>query len=324
MDSVSCSISIVSCAFNEQECISQLVHRLQNLARLEGQYEFSFVIVDNGSQDATWSKLVDATAGDSRFHLLQLSRNFGTDGGLTAGLSVVDADACVLMAADLQDPPEMISEFLRKWEEGYENIYMVVTGRPDSSALRRLLSRLFYFIIDRLTAGMIPRGVSDFRLVDRKVYEAVRNLPESSQFLRGMFAWVGFKSVGVPSVRPDRFAGRSKASFRAVSRLARVGVVSFTDIPLRMITWVAIASSSIAFLLFGINVVLKFVLGAPRGFASLLGFLLLGFGALSFMLAVIAQYLSVVHSEVKSRPTYIVSRQIRQHGSPSSSKSQDQ
>lgn len=317
-------VAIISCAFNEQDCIAELVQRLQNLARLENQYEFNFVIVDNGSQDATWSRLVDATAGDSRFQLLQLSRNFGTDGGLTAGLSVVDSDACVLMAADLQDPPEMIGDFLRKWEAGYENIYMVVTGRPDSGALRRLLSRIFYFIIDRLTAGMIPRGVSDFRLVDRKVYEAVRSLPESSQFLRGMFAWVGFKSVGVPSVRPDRFAGRSKASFRAVSRLARVGVVSFTDIPLRMITWVAIASSSIAFLLFGINVVLKFVLGAPRGFASLLGFLLLGFGALSFMLAVIAQYLSVVHSEVKSRPTFIVSRQIRQHGASSSSESQSQ
>jgi len=316
------SVAVVSCAFNEQDCIAELVQRLQNLTRQESQYQFNFVVVDNGSQDATWSRLVDATAGDSRFQLLQLSRNFGTDGGLSAGLSVVDSDACVLMAADLQDPPEMISDFLRKWESGFENIYMVVTGRPDSSALRRLLSRIFYFIIDRLTAGMVPRGVSDFRLVDKKVYEAVRDLPESSQFLRGMFAWVGFKSAGIPSVRPDRFAGKSKASFRAVLRLARVGVVSFTDIPLRMITWIAIVSSSIAFFLFGVNIILKFVLGAPRGFASLLGFLLLGFGALSFMLAVIAQYLSIVHSEVKSRPTFIVSRQIRQHESSNGSKMQ--
>jgi dolichol-phosphate mannosyltransferase len=321
---VSCSVEVVSCAYNEQNCIEELIKRLQRLAIQENRYDFTFVIVDNGSTDATWSKLLDATAGDSRFRLLQLSRNFGTDGGLAAGLSVVHSDACVFMAADLQDPPEMISDFLRKWEAGYENIYMVVTGRPDSSALRRLLSRLFYFIIDRLTAGMIPRGVSDFRLVDRKVYEAVRSLPESSQFLRGMFAWVGFRSVGVPSVRPERFAGRSKASFGAVLRLARVGVISFTDIPLRMITWVAVASSLSAFILFGVNLVLKLLLGAPRGFASLLGFVLLGFGTLSFMLAVIAQYLSVVHSEVKSRPTFIVSRQIRQQESSGNSKSSSQ
>lgn len=308
------SISVIACAFNEEDCIEELARRLRLLADTEVSYNFQFVLVDNGSSDSTWTKFHNVAANDSRFELVRLSRNFLTDGGLAAGLSLVSSDACVLMAADLQDSPEFIPEFIRKWEQGYENIYMVVQGRPDSSLARRTLSRIFYAIIDRMTNGLIPRNVSDFRLVDRRVYEAVRELPESSQFLRGLFAWVGFKSIGLPSVRPKRHDGESKASFRAVSRLARIGVVSFSDLPLRIITWIALAASTTTLGFFLVNLGLKVLVGAPRGFATITSLLLLGFSGMSLILAVIAQYVAVVLSESKRRPRFLIAERFVRHG----------
>jgi len=307
------TIAVVSCAYNEEACVAELVRRLRRLASVEPSYSFRFILVDNGSTDSTWERFCEETSGDANFELLKLSRNFGTDGGLSAGMSVVNSDACVLMAADLQDPPEMVSQLLRHWEAGYENIYMVVQSRPDSSRARRILSQVFYYVLDRMTEGLVPRNVSDFRLVDRKVYLAVREMPESSQFLRGNFAWVGFKSIGVPGIRPDRHDGTSKASFKAVSRLARVGIVSFSDLPLRLITWIAIVSSALTLCLFTANVVLKLLLGAPKGFATLISILLLGFSGVSLILAVIAQYVAVLLAEAKSRPRFLISDRVTQH-----------
>lgn len=307
------TIAVVSCAYNEESCVAELVRRLRRLANIESSYSFRFILVDNGSTDSTWERFCEETSGDTRFELLKLSRNFGADGGLSAGMSVVNSDACVLMAADLQDPPEMVSQLLRHWEEGYENVYMVVQSRPDSSLTRRIMSQAFYYVLDRMTDGLVPRNVSDFRLVDRKVYTAVRKMPESSQFLRGNFAWVGFKSVGVPGIRPDRHSGTSKASYRAVWRLARVGIVSFSDLPLRLISWIAITSSIVTLGLFAVNIVLKFLLGAPKGFATLISVLLLGFSGISLILAVIAQYVSVLLSEAKSRPRFVISDHLAKH-----------
>ena len=139
------------------------------------------------------------------------------DGGLTAGLNVIDADAVVLMAADLQDPPEFIPEMIRKWEEGYENVYGVVTERRGTGPVRRMNSRLFYWVAGKLTDDRITSNASDFRLVDRKVYEAVRSMEERNRFVRGLFSWVGFKSIGLPMVRAPRFAGESKAYSSASS-----------------------------------------------------------------------------------------------------------
>ncbi len=204
-------VSIVTPAYNESECVDELARRLAAMMDAEPAYDFEVVIVENGSQDDTWEKLIEIRKHDQRFKLLQLARNFRMDGGLTAGLAFVSGDACVLMTADLQDPPELIHEFLRKWEEGYENIYGVVEERRGTGPIRRFNSRAFYWVAGRLTDGRIPRDASDFRLLDRKAYEAVRGMDERNRFVRGLAAWVGFKSIGVPMQRPPRFAGTSKA-----------------------------------------------------------------------------------------------------------------
>ena len=291
-------ISIVAPAYNEESCVGELARQLVLVMSELSEYEFEVIIVENGSTDSTWQILKTIADGDKRFKPIRLSRNFGMDGGVTAGLEYADGDACVLMTADLQDPPELIIDFVRKWEEGFENIYMVVEKRADSGILRRLNSKLFYFIADRLTAGLIPRDVSDYRLVDRKVYEAVRNMREQNRFIRGMFAWVGFRTYGISHPRPARFGGNSKANLGTVFRLAKHGILSFSDVPLRMITWFGIVCSGLAISTMVVFAVLKFTIGTPfAGFATIITIALFFFGLLSFMIGILAEYVSMIHSE---------------------------
>ena len=155
-------ISIIIPAYNEEDCVDELATRLKALFVTESQYDFEAIIVENGSIDSTWEKLQKIANADSRFKILKLSRNFRMDGGLTAGLDYIKGDACVLMTADLQDPPELISEFLRKWEAGWENIYGIVTKRGGTGPIRTLNSKMFYFVADKLTDGRIPKNASEF------------------------------------------------------------------------------------------------------------------------------------------------------------------
>jgi len=300
-------ISIVVPAFNEEDCIEELARRLIRVMNNLSRYDFEILIVDNGSTDRTWLLLQRLAEVDKRFKPFRLSRNFGTDGGITAGLDVATGDACVIMTADLQDPPELIEKFVEKWESGYENIFMVVESRASSSFIRRISSKLFYFIADRLTSGMIPRGVSDFRLVDRKVYEAVRAMKEQNRFIRGLFAWAGFRSIGIKQKRPERFGGESKANYSSVLRLAKYGVFSFSDVPLRLITWCGLTFSSVAIVGMLTFAVLRLTMGTPfAGFATLITVILFFFGVLSFMLGILAEYTAIISREVKRRPNYII------------------
>ena len=188
---------------------------------------------------------------------------------------------------------------------------MIVEKRETSGLLRRINSRLFYLVADRLTGGLIPKGVSDYRLVDRKVYEAVRSMQESNRFVRGLFAWVGFKSFGISSPRPARFGGESKARLSTVLRLAKHGILSFSDVPLRFITWFGIGCSGLALATMVIFAVLKFIIGTPfAGFATIVTIVLFFFGLLSFMIGILAEYVAMIHSEVKNRPNFIIAEVI--------------
>ena len=177
-------ISLIIPAYNEEDCVDELFTRLKNIFETEPQYDFEVVIVENGSLDSTWAKLQNIAGQDRRFKILKLSRNFRMDGGLTAGLDYIKGDACVLMTADLQDPPELIPQFLRYWEQGYENIYGVITKREGTGPIRTMNSKLFYSLAGKLTDGRIPRNASDFRLVDKKVYIAVKGMTERNRFVR--------------------------------------------------------------------------------------------------------------------------------------------
>jgi dolichol-phosphate mannosyltransferase len=313
MTSNSRLISIVIPAYNEEDCIDELARRLTAVMDGLTSYQFEALIVENGSTDKTWSLLQKIASSDKRFKPIRLSRNFGMDGGVTAGLELATGDACVIMTADLQDPPELIVEFVEKWEAGYENIFMVVEKRSTSNVLRRVNSKLFYFIADRLTGGLIPKDVSDFRLVDRKVYEAVRGMEERNRFVRGLFAWVGFRSIGIKYPRPARFGGESKARLSTVLRLAKHGILSFSDIPLRFITWFGLVCSGLALGTMVVFAILKFVIGTPfAGFATIVTIVLFFFGLLSFMIGILAEYVAMIHSEVKNRPNFIIAEKLNQ------------
>jgi dolichol-phosphate mannosyltransferase len=305
-------ISVVVPAYNESECIEELANRLTQVFNSEPNYEFECVVVENGSIDDTYEKLLEINSVDNRFKILKLSRNFRMDGGLTAGLSVLAGDACVLMTADLQDPPELIHEFLRKWEQGFENIYGVVTERQGTGPIRTFNSKAFYWLAGKLTDNRIPRNASDFRLLDRKVYEAIRNMDERNRFVRGLVAWVGFKSIGIPMQRPPRFAGESKAYTFKVIDLAFKGIFAHSYIPLRVITIAGLITSVFSVLLFFVLSARWVVNGVPfGGFGTLVTIILFSFGILTFMLGIIAEYLGLVYEEVKQRPNYIIDKWIK-------------
>jgi polyisoprenyl-phosphate glycosyltransferase len=301
-------ISIIIPAYNEEECVDELARRLKVLMSNESSYDFEIWIVENGSNDSTWEMLKSVASTDSRFNILKLSRNFRMDGGLTAGLDYVTGDACVLMTADLQDPPELISDFLRLWEMGYENIFGVITKREGTGALRTMNSKLFYWLVGKLTDGRIPKNASDFRLVDRKVYLAVKKMEERNRFVRGLFAWVGFKSIGVPMDRPPRHGGNSKAYSFQVIDLAFKGIFANSYKPLKIMTVFGLVISATSFLSLIPLALLWFVNGVPfAGFGSLVSIALLVFGLISLMIGILSEYVGLIYEEVKNRPNYIVS-----------------
>ncbi len=304
-------ISIIIPAYNEEDCVDELATRLKTLFVTESQYDFEAIIVENGSIDATWEKLQKIAAADSRFKILKLSRNFRMDGGLTAGLDYIKGDACVLMTADLQDPPELISEFLRKWEVGWENIYGIVTKRGGTGPIRTFNSKMFYYVADKLTDGRIPKNASDFRLVDKKVYLAIKSMTERNRFVRGLFAWAGFKSIGVPMERPPRFGGVSNAHTYGVIDLAFKGIFAHSYKPLRLITIFGIFLSALSFLAIVPLAIIWITSGVPfAGFGTIISLFLLVLGILSLMIGILSEYIGLIYEEVKFRPNYIVSEYI--------------
>jgi dolichol-phosphate mannosyltransferase len=301
-------ISLIIPAYNEEDCVDELFNRLDAVFATEPQYDFEVVIVENGSIDSTWVKLQAIAEKDSRFKILKLSRNFRMDGGLTAGLDFIKGDACVLMTADLQDPPELIPQFLRYWEQGYENIFGVITKREGTGPIRTMNSKLFYWLAGKLTDGRIPRNASDFRLVDRKVYEAVKSMTERNRFVRGLFAWAGFNSIGVPMERPPRFGGVSNAHTLKVLDLAFKGIFAHSYKPLRLITVFGFVLSGLSFISIVPLFFLWFFVGVPfAGFGTLVGLFLLVFGIVSLMLGILSEYVGLIYEEVKARPNYVVS-----------------
>ena len=305
------SIAIVIPAYNEEDCIDELAKRLIQVFSVEINYNFEVIIIENGSKDTTWEKLIKISTEDDRFKVVKLSRNFGMDGGLTAGLDLVNSDACVFMTADLQDPPETISEFIRLWENGYENIFGIIGKREGTSILRRFNSQIFYWLASKLSSGNIPRNVSDFRLLDRKVYESLRTLKERNRFLRGMTAWVGFKSVGVVIQRPPRFAGESKAFTWKVIDFAFKGIFAYSYKPLRLITISGFVLFTFSILsLIGLTA-FWLIRGVPfPGFGSLFALIVLVWGGIALMIGILSEYVGLIYEEVKARPSYIVSEKI--------------
>jgi dolichol-phosphate mannosyltransferase len=299
-------ISIVAPAYNEEGNIDELAGQLRTVFKENEKYDFEVILVENGSYDNTFERMLKVNREDPRFKIVQLSRNFRMDGGITAGLSHAKGDAAVIMTANLQDRPALITDFIKKWEEGYENVYGIVKKRTGKGLLRRLNSQLFYTIINNLTDNLIPRNVSDFRLVDRKVYETINSMAERNRFIRGMFAWTGFKSIGVEYERAVRYSGKSHAHPLHVLELAIRGIFAFSYTPIRFISLFGIFVSlvSLTYLLF--TVVEIIVKGVPfAGYGTIVSLIVLMFGILFFILGILGQYIAQIYEEVKQRPNFI-------------------
>ncbi|HVB01391.1 MAG TPA: glycosyltransferase family 2 protein [Acidimicrobiales bacterium] len=300
-------ISIISCAYNEEDCIDELARRLARVFDSLPNYDFEAILVENGSSDQTLERMLGVVARDPRFSVVELSRNFGFDGGLFAGLPHVTGDAVVFMAADLQDPPEVIPAFVEKWEQGYENVYGLVSSRKGTDWRRRLNSKLFYFLIERLAEHPIPPNARDFRLIDRRICLQLLAMDEKIWFLRGLIAWTGFRSIGVEFDQASRFGGESKAATFQIVEFAIKAIFAHSLAPLRFIPLLGLALISGSFLaLIGIGVN-SLVNGVPfPGFGTIVALLLFLFGVLFCLMSVIGIYIGLIFEQVRQRPAFVV------------------
>ncbi|HEY0383953.1 MAG TPA: glycosyltransferase family 2 protein [Candidatus Elarobacter sp.] len=302
-------ISVVVPAYDESACVDELAARLQAVfAPLAPRYDFEAIIVENGSADDTYEKLLAIRARDSRFKIVQLSRNFGAEGAVTAGLRHASGDAAVIMCADLQDPPEVIPRFIQRWEEGYENVYGVITRRTDEGFVRRTATAAFYWLINRLNDRPVPRNVSDFRLVDRRAYDALNAMQERNRMMRTMWGWIGFKSIGVEHARAPRHGGKSTYAFFRNVRFALNGIIASSVAPLKLIPLFGIGLSVLSFVAVIVLAVFWFTVGVPfAGYGTIVALMLLMFGLLFFFLGIISEYVGMIFEETRARPSFIVS-----------------
>ena len=312
------TISVVVPAFNEEACVQELARRLCAVAEsLQARYQFEFIIVENGSVDLTYVHLMGLHAQDPRFKIIRLSRNFGMEGAVTAGLRQAKGEAAVIMCADLQDPPEMIPEFIARWEEGYENVYGLITRRSDESWLRQRLTNVFYWMLNRANGRQVPQNVSDFRLISRKMYTVLNQMPERHRMLRAMWAWIGFKHIGVPYVRPARHGGQSTYRLFRNIVFALHGICASSITPLKLIPIAGLSLSVISFIALAGLVIRWITLGVPfAGFGTIVALQLGLFGLLFLLLGILSEYVGMTFEEVRGRPMYVIDTQ---HGLASSS-----
>ena len=298
--------SFVIPVFNERETLPELHRRLSAVtAELDGESELLFV--DDASWDGSYDLLTELARQDARVRVIRFARNFGHQVAITAGLDHAAGDAVVVMDADLQDPPEVVPDLVARWEEGYEVVYAVRSGREGESWLKRTTAAGFYRVLRRIAHVEMPLDAGDFRLVDRRAVDAFRSMRERARYVRGMFSWVGFRQIGVPYDRPERFAGEPKYSYRRSLTLAVDGLVSFSNAPLRLALIVGFVFSSLAFLV-GVFAIVANLAGAftVPGWTSILVVVSFLGGVQLILIGMLGLYVGRIYEEVKARPIYIV------------------
>jgi polyisoprenyl-phosphate glycosyltransferase len=304
------SLDIITSAYNEEECLPELFRRINDVMGTESKYDHRLIVIDNGSNDKTWQLICDESERNRKVVGIRMSRNFSLDAAFTCGLDYATADVAIVMTSDLQDPPEAITRLLRKFEEGYDQVLAKILKRESVPMFRRLLSKIFYKLANAMTSGMLPESVSDFRLVNKRTYTAIRRLRESHRFLRGIGAWVGFKTSHIEIERPPRFAGESKwlgMSFFRVVGVASKSILAYSAQPLAWVSFLGLFMSVLSILALLLLIVFWVVFGVPfAGFGSLIGVMVLGFSLTMFAIGILAQYLGLIYEEVKQRPLYLV------------------
>jgi len=309
------TLDIVTSGLNEEDCIPELYRRIAFQMQSYPMIKWRLIYCDNGSTDKSWEIISDLAIKDSRVLGIRLSRTFSFDSGLTCGLDHASAEAVIVMASDLQDPPETFPIFFTKYCEGFDQVAVRIVKKEHVPYLRRFLSGIFYTIANKFTENMIPRNVSDFRMISRNAYSGIRSLRESNRFLRGIMAWSGFKTSIIEIERPARYAGKSaflNINIFKVIQWAASAIFAYSTIPLQLISFLGIILSIMSMLGTIISAFMWLAIGVPfAGFGTLVSLIALSFSIVLLSLGVIAQYLALVYEEVKSRPIYLISETTR-------------
>jgi glycosyltransferase involved in cell wall biosynthesis len=300
-------ISCVVPVYNEEAVIESFIRELKGyLAQLTQHYEI--VIVDDGSRDNTVQKVLSFSS-DSEVKLLTLSRNFGKEAAMTAGLEHCKGEVVVLLDADFQHPFEVLTSFLKYWGEGYDMVYGVRQSRDAESPLKRNFARLFYWLMSKITHIEIPNNAGDFRLFDRKVVNALKQFPERTRFMKGLYAWIGFKKIGVPFEVQERAGGSSSWGLMKLFELALAGITSFSDVPLRVwgLVGFVISFISLIYAIFMVTSTLLYGTDFP-GFPTIVVAIMFLGGIQLLSIGILGEYIARIFTEVKQRPKYLIER----------------
>lgn len=300
-------ISIIIPAYNEEESLPFLFERLNELTKKIESYEFEFLFVNDGSKDNTLEIIKEQRQIDSRISYIDFSRNFGKEIAMIAGLDYATGDAVIFMDADLQDPPELIIEFIKYWEQGYDDVYAKRKSRKGETFLKKFTSKMYYRVLQKLAGMEIQKDTGDFRLLDRRCVNALKKLRESQRCTKSMFSWIGYKKKEVLYDRDPRIAGKTKWNYKKLIDLAIDGITSFTTSPLRLATYISIPT----FVLLGgyfIYVIAKcFVVNQPiQAFQAIILLILFFSGVQILLFGIIGEYLGRIFVETKHRPLYLI------------------
>ena len=313
--------SLVVPIYNEEAVIPVLLRRLDALIEAFDA-EAEVIVVDDGSSDTSTIVIEAKARADKRYRLIKLSRNFGHQIAITVGLDYAAGRAVIVMDADLQDPPEVVLEMVAKWKEGYDVVSAERASRQGESRFKRATAHLFYRLMGRLGDVSLAHNAGDFRLVDRRALDCFLAMPERDRFVRGMFAWIGFRQATVTFDRPPRAAGISKYSLPKMVGLAANGLISFSDAPLRLALWAGATVSALAFV-YGLSVIGRWMFGdlsLERGWSSTIVVIAALGGANMLMTGVIGLYVGRIYAEAKGRPLYIVERAVGFEDAPTAAR----
>ena len=305
-------ISVVIPMYYEEDVAEECYKRVSNCLKSLKDYNYEIIVVNDGSKDKTLEILQKLANNDTNLKVISFSRNFGHQAAVTAGLKHTTGDVVVIIDADLQDPPELIADMLKLWEEGNEVIYAKRKVRKGESKFKLYTAKAFYKVLNGLSDIEIPKDTGDFRMADRKVIDVINSLPEHNKFLRGLFSWVGFKQVPIEYERKERYAGKTKYPFKKMFKLAADGIISFSTKPLKIIGGIGVFSIIISFLVL-VYSILSYIFNWNElmpGWTSIMVSITFFAGVQLLAIWMMSEYISRIYDESKKRPQYVIDKKI--------------
>ena len=305
-------VSVIVPMYYEEEVVNECYKRIKNVLTTLENYEHEIIFVDDGSKDKTLQLLEETSSDDENVKVISFSRNFGHQAAVTAGLKYASGDLVLIIDSDMQDPPELLVDMIKLWEEGNEVIYAKRKVRKGESKFKLFTAKMFYEILNGLSDVDIPKDTGDFRLVDKSVVDIINSMPEHNKFLRGLFSWVGFKQKAIEYERQERFAGKTKYPLKKMLKLAADGIISFSTKPLKLIGGIGIISIFISFIIL-IYAILSYIFewnDLTAGWTSLMVAITFFAGVQLVSIWMISEYIARIYDDTKNRPEYIIRKTI--------------